>query len=193
MFNDASSFNKLVKHFIIHRITDFIIHHITDFGFMFTYMASFDQALNVWNTKSANNMNSIFDQSRFHQLLSNWIVDKVISFAAMFKSSPFNYPLKGWSTATAMDMSWMFSNCPFNHPLDHFLVNKAQLFDAMFALLEFNSSLAGWDTWLAISMSLIDATIKCPIHHSIGCSFNHVTIVIIIGCIPNPSSTVSQG
>ena len=113
-------------------------------------VASFNEDLSQWNTKSATSMGYMFDgASSFNSDISNFDTSRVADMSSMFSgASSFNSDISNFDTSRVTDMNYMFSGASsFNRDLSNFDTSRVtNMYDMFAGASSFNSDISNFDT-----------------------------------------------
>lgn len=126
-FESSAELVGAVRGYLADRITvtdtygpvigDWCVDKVTNFSKVFA-STNFNERLDGWNTSSALDMSSMFENCPFNHPLAHFVVDKVLSFDSMFLGSSFDQTLSTWSIGSALNMNAMFAKASsFNQDL----------------------------------------------------------------------------
>ena len=113
--------------------------------------------VDTWDTSSAINMNSMFEDTRdigVYEVglgyksfvgIENWDVSNVEQMMYMFSSSSFNQPIGNWDVGNVWNMNGMFNDSQFNQPIGDWDVSNVIIMNAMFMYGSFDQPIGDWD------------------------------------------------
>jgi surface protein len=113
------------------------VSQVTSFNSVFQDAKTFNEQLTMWNTSSANRMDSMFLRAyAFNQPVDHFLTGKVNSMAIMFQDArAFNQPLTSWDTSLVNRMDSMFFRAyAFNQPVVSELLSTPSRFPSSWRL-----------------------------------------------------------
>lgn len=129
------------------------VSSVTDFSTMFLN-TPFNQPLDAWDTSSATNMESMFQEADdFNQPINSWDVSNVENFDRVFHhADSFNQDLNNWNVSSGTKFTKIFdqtnmdgdcSTWTFREDVD---IESSYMFGNCPALFEGSKDLSGWNT-----------------------------------------------